>query len=285
MIAPFRIALFIALSIAAYIVTTIVCARVFDALHVRDTGQLLFPILIAAALLVVHYYALRTLERGASWSFVGLGAADATPPLLSGGLVLGVIGIGVPSALLLVTHQLRAIDAPAGNWWITALRGAIFLLPAALIEELFLRGYVFAVLRQRVGWKWALIGTSVTFGLLHLNNPESSPQSTLIVIIAGFFLGMVLLATRSLYAAWMAHFAWNWTMAALLHTAVSGIPVLTPGYRIVSSGPEWLTGGAWGPEGGFAAGVSMIILTLFLYGRFVRPALPARPARVTPLHS
>jgi hypothetical protein len=63
--------------------------------------------------------------------------------------------------------------------------------------------------------------------------------------------------TGSLPAAWGAHLAWNWIMAAVLHVPVSGLPFDTPGYRAVLQGPAWLTGGGWGPEGGAVALVVM----------------------------
>jgi len=89
-------------------------------------------------------------------------------------------------------------------------------------------------------------------------------------MLAGFFLGSVLLATKSLYAAIMVHFAWNWVMAAALHTPVSGIPIIAPDYRVVDAGPDWLTGGAWGPEGGLAAAASMFVVVVYLYARHLR---------------
>ena len=89
-------------------------------------------------------------------------------------------------------------------------------------------------------------------------------------MLAGFFLGSILLATRSLYATTLAHFAWNWFMAAGLHTAVSGIPVSTPDYQVVDSGPDWLTGGSWGPEGGLAAAFGMFVVLIYLHGRPLR---------------
>ena len=113
------------------------------------------------------------------------------------------------------------------------------------------------VSREALGPAAALLGTSVVFGLLHLGNPGASVQSTLLVVLAGLFLGGILLITGSLYAAWMAHFAWNWAMAALLHTAVSGIAVRPPDYQVVDTGPDWATGGAWGPEGGAGAALGM----------------------------
>jgi hypothetical protein len=59
-------------------------------------------------------------------------------------------------------------------------------------------------------------------------------------------------------------------MAAGLHSAVSGIPVLTPGYQVVDSGPDWLTGGSWGPEGGFAAALGMFAVLIYLHARPIR---------------
>ena len=146
----------------------------------------------------------------------------------------------------------------------------LYLLPAAFFEELFIRGYVFAVLRRAAGWKLALIVTSVVFGLLHAWNPNPDAESILAVIVAGFFLGAIFLATRSLYAAGAAHFAWNWVMSGALHIAVSGLPSPDPDYRVVETGPDWLTGGPWGPEGGLMAVVVMFIVVFYLYGRYLK---------------
>src|SRR6185503_11806619 len=153
---------------------------------------------------------------------------------------------------------LGRLPATPGAWLPAALRVSLFLLPAAFAEELATRGYVFAVLREVWGWRWTLFATSAVFGLLHLANAGANVQSVSLVILAGVFLGAVLLATRSLYAAWMAHFAWNWTMAVIFHTAVSGLPLETPDYRYADAGPDWATGGQWGPEGGAAGALGML---------------------------
>ena len=47
-------------------------------------------------------------------------------------------------------------------------------------------------------------------------------------------------------------------MAAVFHVAVSGIPFEAPDYRYVDAGPDWATGGEWGPEGGIPAGLGMV---------------------------
>ena len=87
------------------------------------------------------------------------------------------------------------------------------------------------------------------------------------VTLAGVLLGMVLVATGSLYAATAAHFAWNFVLAGVLHVAVSGRGFVTTDYQLVETGPDWLTGGAWGPEGGIAAGLGMAAGLWYLIAR------------------
>ena len=38
-----------------------------------------------------------------------------------------------------------------------------------------------------------------------------------------------------------------------------------PDYRTVEQGPDWLTGGQWGPEGGAAAALGMLVVLAYLY--------------------
>jgi len=219
--------------------------------------------------LIATWIMLKSVE-GRPWSFVGLGSDAATPPTIAYGALLGFLPIAIPSSILLIAGELKSISQPDGSWW--GATGVSFanLLPAAFGEELLLRGYIFAVLREAIGTRWTLISTSIVFGLLHMSNPGADAQSIGIVMMAGFFLGSIFLATRSLYAAIAAHFVWNWFMAAVLHSPVSGLAVSTPDYRVIDSGADWLTGGPWGPEGGFAAVVGMFVVLIYLHARHLR---------------
>jgi hypothetical protein len=167
--------------------------------------------------------------------------------------------VGLPTLLLLAAGWFRLDAAPATGGWVHAAVAMLAMMaPAALFEELVFRGYPFMVLRESAGRGAALVATSALFGLVHLQNPGATVGAVAIVALAGLFLGGVLLATGSLWAAWTAHLAWNWTLGALLHAAVSGLPFATPGYRVVETGPDWLTGGPWGPEGGAGAAAGML---------------------------
>jgi hypothetical protein len=200
----------------------------------------------------------------------------ARPRVILTGAILGAVPIGVVSLLLVGVGLLTIRPAPDGPSLRVALQTLLLLLPAAFLEELLSRGYLFATLREWLGSRTAIIVTSVGFGLLHLFNPNVSAMSIALVTLAGVYLAVVLLATQSLYAAWIAHFAWNWMMAGLLHVPVSGLPLSSPDYQIVDSGPDWITGGQWGPEGGAAAGLGILGGMAYLYWRSRLSALGSR---------
>ena len=223
-----------------------------------------------AAFLAVHAWALRKLDRK-NWSFVWLDRSAARMPKLAIGTALGALAVAVPAAVLLTLSYLSIADASGGAWWGGAGLSAAVLLPSAFAEELLARGYIFALLREAAGSKAALAVTSIGFGLLHVWNPGANWQSLSVVVLAGFFLGAIVLVTGSLYAATLAHFAWNWFIAAVLHMPVSGIHVAgSPDYRVVETGPDWLTGGSWGPEGGIGAGLGLCMGLIYLYWRGTR---------------
>ncbi|HZE08146.1 MAG TPA: CPBP family intramembrane glutamic endopeptidase [Gemmatimonadaceae bacterium] len=234
-----------------------------------DPQNILFEWITLASVAFATWVMLRKVDL-LPWSTVGLDANAARPTAVISGVAVGGLTIGAASVVLLSIHMLRIDATPPGSWWGDAGRSAALLLPAAFFEELFIRGYVFAILRRVAGWKLALVVTSIVFGLLHVANPGADSESILAVIVAGFFLGAILLVTRSLYAVGAAHFAWNWVMAGALHIAVSGLPSRDPNYKVVDSGPDWLTGGPWGPEGGVAAVAAMFIVLFYLFGRHMR---------------
>jgi hypothetical protein len=225
---------------------------------------------LVVALLVGTYATLRIVDgvRDATWARIDFGARALRWTALVVGLLAGSLAILVPSAVLMAGGWLRTAPEPSTMSWAEGARLVLMaLVPAALVEELALRGIVLSALRDDIGAAGAVALTSVLFALLHLFNPGPTVLSTAVVALAGVFLGTVRLATGSLHAAWIAHLAWNFSQAAVLHAPVSGLVLPTPGYRMQSHGPDWLTGGAWGPEGGLAAAAGMLLCTFLLVWR------------------
>ncbi len=251
----------LALLVAQPIVESVV-APIFGQLS-RAVGEPLpaYPWITLLAVFASLSLSLRVVDD-APWSTVALTGSSWRVGALASGLGLGAAAIVATMALLWVTATVRIepwammpgeLESGTKAWLATALRLAALLAPAALWEELVFRGYLWGVTEQAAGVHVARWTTAIAFGLVHVLNPGASVWSTLLVTVAGLCLGSVRERTGSLAAAWLAHFAWNWTMAAVLHVPVSGAGFETPGYRTVVSGPHWWTGGPWGPEGGGAA--------------------------------
>jgi membrane protease YdiL (CAAX protease family) len=199
------------------------------------------------------------------WGDVGLTRAAARARALVGGLTLGGGTIGAACAALLAVGWLGIVPSTPGSSLAAAAQISAFLLPAAFAEELICRGYLLTAIRDGVGAWLAVFITSLLFGLAHLLNAGVTIESFVNVTLAGVFLAAIRITFDSLYAAAAAHAAWNWMMAVPFHAAVSGIQFDAPDYRTVSQGPTWLTGGAWGPEGGVAAALSMLAGLAYLH--------------------
>lgn len=262
--ALWRILLFVAVLLAVALpVVPLVTMVVERSVGAREVG---YSLGLCAALLLAHWIVLVHVDRR-GWDAVGLDHAAARPATLAWSAALGAGAIALPVLALVAAGWMRTEAGPPGSSLAAAGRALAILAPAAFLEELLMRGYIFAALRDGLGLVGALVLTSVVFGLVHLANPGANAVAIVMVTIAGVLLGMVLVATRSLYAATMAHLAWNFVLAGVLHVAVSGLGFTTPDYRLVETGPDWMTGGAWGPEGGIAAGLGMTAALAYLIAR------------------
>lgn len=269
--APWRLLIFAVVAVLFALIAQPVVATVApvggDATIV-SVGTIAFYWSLVVAFLAAHAVMLRFVDRQ-PWSFVWMNGGAAKAGLLGGGLLIGALAVGIPSALLIAVGWLDITDAP-GTWAADAFAVAMFLLPAAVVEELMMRGYPLAVLREALGAGWALLITSVTFGVLHAANSNASVRALVLVTVAGVFLGMIVLALRSLFAAAAAHFAWNAMLAVVLHAAVSGEDLPGGDYRVIDAGPDWATGGTWGPEGGLGAVAGMLVAAAILARRVRR---------------
>ena len=258
--APWRLLVFILAYFAGSLVVGAIVGPLLDgSFRVMGLrGQTIATLVEMLAVLLATWLVLRNMEKK-SWRDVGLHREAASPARLGIGLIIGSGAITLAVIALIATGWLDRTDGTATTWAGPLLRITLLLLPAAFYEELIARGYIFSAIRDGAGTAWAVAITSSLFGLLHMQNPGASAQSVLIVALAGVFLAAIRIGTDSLYAATVAHFAFNWVMAALFHLPVSGYAFEYPAYRYVDAGPDWATGGAWGPEIGVPSAVTMLV--------------------------
>jgi len=150
----------------------------------------------------------------------------------------------------------------------TFFGAAVIFVIAAAAEEMLFRGYPLQTMMRALPFAAAVVPSSVLFAYVHLGNPNVSRGFTFVnTTLAGFWLAVAYLRTRSLWFPLGLHWAWNWAMGALLGLPVSGITSLTraPLLSATDTGPAWLTGGAYGIEGGAACTVALIVSTIFIW--------------------
>ena len=140
------------------------------------------------------------------------------------------------------------------------------LAPAALSEEIVFRGVPLVALAAAMGRGGAITAVAIPFALAHLLNPNLTALGVGNIALAGIFLGLAFYAPGGIWTAWGTHLGWNGLLACL-DTPVSGVPFSIPLMDYRSGEPVWLTGGAFGPEGGLAATLALT-LAIFLAARW-----------------
>jgi membrane protease YdiL (CAAX protease family) len=172
----------------------------------------------------------------------------------------------------------------------TLIISAVVFIISASAEEVLFRGYPLQTFTRAHLIPLGLILTSLVFAYVHKdnpNNPQGLPPFTYIGIyfinfpfintaLAGAWLAVGYLRTRSLWFPLGLHWSWNWTMGALLGLPVSGIEALTPAplLRAADAGPQWLTGGAYGVEGGAACTLALLVSAIFVWHTRLLSATP-----------
>jgi membrane protease YdiL (CAAX protease family) len=175
------------------------------------------------------------------------------------------IAVGIAAGAGAISFEVQTRDAAHLG------RGLIIVLPFFLIsgatEELIFRGFPFQALAHNLGGAAALAISSVVFGLAHLSNDSASAFSTINTILAGVWLGLAYLLTRSLWLATALHYSWNFATVFIFGLPVSGFTTLShlAWLRASIGAPLWISGGGYGPEGGAAATVALILSTLVMW--------------------
>jgi membrane protease YdiL (CAAX protease family) len=144
----------------------------------------------------------------------------------------------------------------------------VLFMIAAAVEEITFRGYAFQRLVDAMGPVGAVIILSVVFSLVHLWNPSHTWLSTGNTILVGVAFSMAYLRTRSLWLPLGMHFAWNFVLGYGLGLPVSGIQFSKTLLSASVAGSAQLTGGDYGPEGGWLA--TVVILAALIYLSFSR---------------
>jgi membrane protease YdiL (CAAX protease family) len=240
----------------------------------RQSGS---PVVLVNAAVVIlcllgfYWLFCRFVERAPMRLFALDGWARELLAGTGAGALLFSIAVGIAAALGGYHVAGRGVLA---TLWVPLAASLI----SGFAEELLFRGILFNYVERTSGSWIALALTSALFGAAHLANPNASWVAALAIMIeAGILLGAVYMLTRRLWAAIGLHAAWNFTQGWVFGLPVSGTGGRSGLVNGQLTGPDWLTGGAFGLEASLpavavatSAGVAILFVAV-RQGRVIPP--------------
>ncbi len=187
--------------------------------------------------------------------------------LLLGG-VSGAALVALPMAVLFALGIYERVLFRGASSALLAVATLIGI--AAILEELVYRCLLFRLLERAWGTQLALVVQAVVFALQHLENVAqggiSDAVTTLIsVTLVGMLWGAVFVLARNLWVVAANHAAWNFTilLAGLPLSGIEDWRKLAP-LESRFAGPDWLTGGMFGPESSLLVMASTTVAVVLL---------------------
>ena len=163
-------------------------------------------------------------------------------------------------------------------WFLTAF---IFYISVGIYEEMLFRGYHLRnmaegfegrSLNPRTALLLAYFLSSAIFGVAHAFNPNATLISVFNIAVAGLFLGIGYILTGDLAVPIGLHITWNFFQGNVFGFPVSGTSSGVTLIQVNQLGPDWMTGGLFGPEAGLIGLAAMLLGTLLtvLWVRYTR---------------
>lgn len=181
------------------------------------------------------------------------------------GLLIGVLAFGGSVGLMALFGYVAPEVGDPARVGLAALAGVLLIFfPGWLVqgaaEEVLTRGWMLPVLGARYR-PWAgILLSSVFFAVMHGLNPNLSALALVNLTLYGLFAALYALREESLWGICAFHSVWNWAQGNLFGLAVSGQDTgVGTLFDLMETGPDWFTGGAFGPEGGLAVTLVLVI--------------------------
>lgn len=206
--------------------------------------------------------------------FEGSWPKDLPMNLCAGHTALG-LGVGLLNFVLVVGLMMlfglcRLTKSPSCDWMLLAEAFAMFLI-VAVGEEILFRGIMFRWIDEKWGYIPALIISGLVFGLVHITNSNATLWSSIAIgLESGLMLGMAYKWAGTLWFPIGIHWSWNFVQGNIFGFAVSGTDAGATLLNSTVSGPDWLTGGAFGPEASVIATVAGLGFTAWFLWDYLR---------------
>jgi uncharacterized protein len=138
-------------------------------------------------------------------------------------------------------------------------------------EEVLFRGWLLPVIGARYRPWIGVLVSSLIFSLAHAGSHGIRPLGFVNLFLFGVFAAIYALAEGGVWGIGAWHAVWNWAMGDLLGFATDGTPHSGLLSSVRTDGPDIISGGAFGLEGGLVCtAVFLIAITVIA----VRARLP-----------
>ena len=238
-----------------------------EALLPKDL-QVGWPSLVAALACALGYWAYaRWVERRAVTELGGAGALVEVARGAALGLLLGLLALAPLWGLGVYRIEGLGDGLPL-------LKQVPEMLLVAVMEELLMRGVVFRIAQQAWGSRRALVLTTLLFVVAHMPG-GISPMGMLVTAAASLAFTAAYQISGRLWLPMGMHFAWNYLFSAVFSVPVSGHEAKGWLHGVIS-GPDWLSGGAYGIEASAPALLVWSAAAVLLLRRAFSPPLESR---------
>jgi membrane protease YdiL (CAAX protease family) len=204
---------------------------------------------------------LRLSSKRPFWS-LGLESQGAARHAL-GGALIAVLMMAVTAGVAIISGATAGKSQMTG---LTAVGIRLLSLMAYLVqgpgEEVLFRGWLLAVIGARYRPWIGILVSSLVFSLVHAGSMPLAPLVPLAFLnlfLFGIFAAFYALSEGGLWGICVWHAVWNWAMGDLLGFATDGVPHTGLLVSIRATGPDAITGGAFGLEGGLACTAVFLI--------------------------
>lgn len=180
------------------------------------------------------------------------------------GFFFGLLMFGGSVAILALTGSVAFENGDPAKQGAAALGGVVLVLAGWLVqgaaEEVLIRGWALPVIGARYKPWVGLLVSSLIFSLLHGLNPGLSAIALVNLALFGVFAGLYAIREGSLWGICAIHSVWNWVQGNFFGFEVSGTEAGGGTLlNLMETGADWLTGGPFGPEGGLAVTIVLMI--------------------------
>ncbi|UCE65703.1 MAG: CPBP family intramembrane metalloprotease [Candidatus Zixiibacteriota bacterium] len=185
------------------------------------------------------------------------------------GLVISGLMIGTIFIIFLISGFLEIGEVSWNNSGIFAAFEILLWffgigLAVGWSEELAFRGYLLQNMKDGMGMFWAVLLSCLLYGLLHMSNPNSTLLSGVLIAVFGLLRIFGWLRTSQLWLSMGMHVGWDFFQGPILGFTVSGMNTESL-IKHKMSGPNWITGGSFGPEAGIVVLPVIIFGLIFMY--------------------